>query len=93
LFVEQAALDVTAIVTSVEQKNAAALSAAAHRLKGASANVAAETMRRIASELEGLGSRGDVTAARALLQPLEAELIRLKNLPAFSVHPKTPSTS
>jgi len=57
------------------------LASVAHRLKGASANVAAEPMRRLASALEEFGRRGEAAKARPLLPQLQLELIRLKRLP------------
>jgi CheY-like chemotaxis protein len=78
--VEQAEQDVTAITTALQQNDAAALAAAAHRLKGASANVAAESLREIAHDLEMLGRRGDLSTAGALIPPLHRQLARLKKL-------------
>jgi len=75
----QADQDVQVMVAAARQNDAAALAASAHRLKGASANVAAESLRRLAAELEALGRSGNLAAAGPLLEQLPQELVRLKN--------------
>jgi len=75
----QADQDVQVMVAAARQNDAAALAASAHRLKGASANVAAEGLRRLAAELEALGRSGNLAAAGPLLEQLPQELVRLKN--------------
>ena len=55
---QQADEDLQAIGKAVEQKDAAALAASAHRLKGASANVSATCLRQAAAEMEELGRNG-----------------------------------
>jgi HPt (histidine-containing phosphotransfer) domain-containing protein len=50
----------------------------AHRLKGASANVSAEGLRRAAADLETMGRGGTITTAGAILEDLKRELTRLK---------------
>ena len=80
-FVQQAEQDVAAIGTAVQHNDLVALAAVAHRLKGASANVAAEPLRLLATTLEGCGRRGNVAVARPLLPQLQLELLRLKQLP------------
>jgi signal transduction histidine kinase/DNA-binding response OmpR family regulator len=91
---EQAGHDVAAITTAAQQNDAAGLAAVAHRLKGASANVAAEPMRRLAATLEELGRRGDLAAVSHLLPQLKSELLRLKSLPESIAQSRTvPATS
>jgi signal transduction histidine kinase/DNA-binding response OmpR family regulator len=77
-FVEQAGPDVEAIAKAVQQNDPAALAAWAHRVKGASANVSAESLRQAAAELETLGRSGTVNSAGVLVEHLQKELARLK---------------
>jgi CheY-like chemotaxis protein len=85
--VEQADQDVTAIAAALLRNDAAALAASAHRLKGASANVSAAGLRQAAGELEQLGRSGNLAPAGALLEQLQAELVRLKRLPESFFNP------
>ena len=78
LFVLQAGQDVQAVANAVQQSDAAALAAAAHRLKGSAANVSAESLRRVSAELETLGRSGTTAAASPLVETLQLELSRLK---------------
>jgi CheY-like chemotaxis protein len=75
---EQAGEDAREISKAIQQQNAGAVAAAAHRLKGASANVSAENLRLLAAELESLGRNNNLPAAAALLPQLQTELARLK---------------
>jgi CheY-like chemotaxis protein len=79
--VQQAEQDVVAIATAIQDIDMAMLASVAHRLKGASANVAAEPMRRLASALEDCGRRGELVKARPLVPQLQLELLRLKRMP------------
>jgi signal transduction histidine kinase/CheY-like chemotaxis protein len=76
--IEQAAVDIPAMAAAVQQNEAAALAASAHRLKGASANVSAEELRRLAAALETLGRNGSTAGTKALLEALQQEMGRLK---------------
>jgi CheY-like chemotaxis protein len=75
--VAQAGHDTKEIAQAVQQHDAAALAAAAHRLKGASANVSAEGLCRVASELEALGRSGQLAACAGMVEQLRLELARL----------------
>ncbi len=86
-FAEQAGDDLKAMVFAAGQNDAAGLAAAAHRLKGAAANVSAESLRQIATELETLGRAGTIASAGALLEQSQRELDRLKT----SLEPKPDS--
>ena len=85
--VEQADQDVTAIAAALQRNDPAGLAASAHRLKGASANVSAGGLRQAASELEQLGRSGNLGPAGALIEQLQAELIRLKSVPETAYKP------
>jgi signal transduction histidine kinase/DNA-binding response OmpR family regulator len=75
---EQAEHDFQTISEAVQRNDAAGLATFAHRLKGASANVSAEGLRRAAADLETMGRGGTITTAGAILEDLKRELTRLK---------------
>ena len=50
----------------------------AHTIKGASANVGAERLRRAAADLEKAARAGDLEAFRSRLPDIEREFVRLK---------------
>jgi len=54
------------------------LRAAAHSLKGSAANICAEPTRRIAAQLEEVGTQDEVISASSLLSELEKQLDRLR---------------
>jgi two-component system, sensor histidine kinase and response regulator len=63
---------------SLEKKDAATFTRAAHNLKGVSANFSATEVSRTAAELEQLGRKDLLEQAGPLLEQLEAELARLR---------------
>jgi len=63
---------------SLEKKDAATFSRAAHNLKGVSANFNATAVTRTAAELERLGRQDELEQAGPLMAQLEAELARLR---------------
>jgi PAS domain S-box-containing protein len=80
--VGQAARDIEAAVHAVQRNDATALMIAAHRLKGAAANVAAGGLQRVAADLEILGRAGSLAGAAPLLEILQAEFARLQSAAA-----------
>jgi CheY-like chemotaxis protein/HPt (histidine-containing phosphotransfer) domain-containing protein len=58
---------------AVAARDSAQISAMAHRLKGAAANLSAEPMREAAAELELIGRNGDLTDAEMWLARLNTE--------------------
>ncbi len=81
--VGQGERDLEAAVQAVQRGDAAALTIAAHRLKGAAANVAAGGLQRVAADLESLGRAGNLTGASPLLERLRAEFARLQSAAAI----------
>ncbi|HTI97496.1 MAG TPA: response regulator [Dongiaceae bacterium] len=75
---EQAEQDWKDIGQAVAQNNPAALAAAAHRLKGAAANVSVEGVRQLAADLEKLGRNQDLAPAAGLLPQLRQQLDQLR---------------
>ncbi|MFM1921292.1 MAG: hypothetical protein RLZZ303_2926 [Candidatus Hydrogenedentota bacterium] len=67
-----------AIQEAIKAVDGNALSSAAHSLKGSSANVGAEEVRRIATVLERVELHADPGAAAILSMNLRAQLERVK---------------
>ena len=64
--------------SSLQIKDSATFSRAAHNLKGISANFNATPVNRIAVELEMMGRQDDLALAEPLLEQLEVEIGRLR---------------
>jgi len=62
---------ISALRDALGAGDAAVSGAIGHRIRGAAANVGAETMRDVAHRLETAGGRGDLEGARACLPELE----------------------
>jgi signal transduction histidine kinase/DNA-binding LacI/PurR family transcriptional regulator/DNA-binding response OmpR family regulator/HPt (histidine-containing phosphotransfer) domain-containing protein len=77
-FLKNLPLRMTELRGSLEKKDPATFTRAAHNLKGISANFNATPTNRIAAQLEKLGSQDDLSTAAALLDQLEAETGRLR---------------
>jgi two-component system sensor histidine kinase/response regulator len=79
LYVEETAKQIREIRQALSDRDSHRLERRAHAVKGASANVGAETMRAIALELETLGREGAVEEAAETVAWLEEEFSRLKS--------------
>lgn len=79
-YVEQMRDDVALLKQSINAGDAANASKIAHRIKGASANVVAEELRSLGSQIEVLAGDGEITKARVLLDDLNAAWIRFEEL-------------
>jgi CheY-like chemotaxis protein/HPt (histidine-containing phosphotransfer) domain-containing protein len=66
--------DLAAVSQSIADGNAKALAAAAHKLKGSAANVSAESVRRVAADLEKLGRDDAVEQTQAALDELNQQV-------------------
>ncbi len=67
-FRHQLELDVEELEQAVESRNMAAAALAAHRIKGASANVAAHGLRECAAEIEQVASGNGTDVAPSLVE-------------------------
>jgi HPt (histidine-containing phosphotransfer) domain-containing protein len=65
--------DVDAISQAISQSDANQLSQLAHGLKGAAANLSAESLRTVAAELEVIGRASELDRAEAALAELKVE--------------------
>jgi CheY-like chemotaxis protein/HPt (histidine-containing phosphotransfer) domain-containing protein len=79
LFLDDAPLLVEGIRRAIEEKDAHALQAAAHTLKGAVSNFAAEAATRAAARLQQIGESGQMGGARAACDVLEEELAQVRS--------------
>jgi HPt (histidine-containing phosphotransfer) domain-containing protein len=68
---------VASVQDAVEHDDPGAAAAAAHAIKGCSANVGAEAVAATASELVTAGRTGDLASARSLLSEVRTEFRRL----------------
>jgi CheY-like chemotaxis protein len=78
IYLQDSSLRLTAIHNAVSGGDAAGLAAAAHALKGASANLGARRVEALCRRLEGLGRAGALEGAAELANALdrEAELVK-----------------
>jgi CheY-like chemotaxis protein/HPt (histidine-containing phosphotransfer) domain-containing protein len=74
-FLDQGAADIEELDAAISAGDAAKVKLAAHRIKGAAANISAEPVRRWAGELEELGRGGNLATAPQLLKELRAQFI------------------
>ena len=65
--------DIAKLTAAVAAGNAAAIGAAAHAIKGASATIGAKGFAAIALELEQAGKKAELSGAAAVLARLESE--------------------
>ncbi|HAH05984.1 MAG TPA: hypothetical protein DCM05_05545 [Elusimicrobia bacterium] len=74
LYLSEAAVQLETMREAAAREDAEALWKAAHTLKGASADLGAKGVRRLASRLEELGRSGCTAEAPYVLEALGAEL-------------------
>ena len=82
IFIDDCPRLVRSVRDALEANDAAALSDAAHALKGSTGVFAAEVATDLAAQLEQQGRAGSLDGARAMIEELEAEVARL--LPALA---------
>jgi len=74
LFRDSSASDLVRINDALAAENAVAVADAAHSIKGASASLGVEGVRKVATELEKKGRAGDLSQGRELAAQLAALL-------------------
>lgn len=74
LFRDSSASDLARINDALAAENAVAVADAAHSIKGASASLGVEGVRKVATELEKKGRAGDLSQGRELAAQLAALL-------------------
>jgi CheY-like chemotaxis protein len=65
------AKDISALTDAIRSKDPAAVSRAAHALKGSAANLSATTVQKLAGEIESLARAGDLATAQNAVPTLE----------------------
>jgi HPt (histidine-containing phosphotransfer) domain-containing protein len=75
-FQERFGIDLSELEQGLAEQNAGMITQAAHRIKGASANVSALTLYEIASDIEQLGREEQLAEIPAGVQQLRAEWTR-----------------
>ncbi len=77
-FLKNLPLRMVELRSSLQKKDSATFTRAAHNLKGISANFNATPTNRIAAQLETMGRQDDLSVAASLLDQLDAETGRLR---------------
>ncbi len=80
VYLQDVPVQIARIRQALEEKNMETIERQSHTLKGASANVNAETLRKVALDIELAAKEGDIDKARASIQHLESEFIRLQEI-------------
>ncbi len=73
------AKDISALTDAIRSKDPAAVSRAAHALKGSAANLSATTVQKLAGQIESLARAGDLTTAQSAVPTLEQAVAECKN--------------
>jgi two-component system sensor histidine kinase/response regulator len=81
-FFTQAETDIEGLRKAIAEGNTQTVHELGHRLKGASANLAAHAVQKTAHELESLGAAGITKELPSLLAQLDAEFATLKDVVA-----------
>lgn len=81
-YTEQMNSDLPQLACALNQSDLEQVSRLAHRIKGASANVAAEEVRSFAAELEVVATQDQVDKAKLLLEELRCAWRRFEELTA-----------
>jgi len=74
VFLEDVPLQLERLTAAVGASDPEAIRLGAHGLKGAAANITAESLRRAALALERAGARGDIGAISGLLDAVRREV-------------------
>jgi two-component system sensor histidine kinase/response regulator len=78
IFLADVPKQILSLQDAMQRGDAHAVRAQTHALKGASGNVGAEGLEKMALEMEKAGERGDLAKAAGLLQDVQAEFKRLE---------------
>jgi len=78
VFLQDAPIKISGMVKAVDQGDPATAKRLAHTLKGASSNVGADALHRIARAAEEAAAGGDLDEVSRLLGPLQEEMVRVQ---------------
>jgi HPt (histidine-containing phosphotransfer) domain-containing protein len=71
--------DIQSLIQNVQNGDAKAAAAAAHKIKGAAANLSADHVRDISARLESLAMNDELAQAQTYLDQLEVEMNRFRD--------------
>ncbi len=80
MFIEDIPVQLEELKQGIKENDVAVIRGQGHKIKGASATVGAETMRQAAHEIELAGTDGKLDSAPGLVEKLEQEFERLKEM-------------
>ncbi len=80
VFLDDFPLQQQCLVNAVSDGDAGEIERRAHTIKGAAANIEARALSQIAQRIESAGREGDLRVARRLLELLQGEFVRFKNM-------------
>jgi HPt (histidine-containing phosphotransfer) domain-containing protein len=80
--------DIEKVEKAFALQDAGQVASIAHRLKGATANVAARGLNRLAEEIENLGKSGTLQEMPSLIEQLHQEWERFKNYSITFIQPR-----
>ena len=83
--------DLASLAASVREGDAKAAAAAAHKIKGASANISAEAIRKTCAALETLLRDNQLQQTQAALDELEREMVRFRQYVSTAMAQLTPN--
>ena len=78
IFVRDVQVDMDGIAAALDRSDSAQIVRLAHRIKGASASIKAEFLRRRSARLEVLGDKAELAAAGECFARLQTEFERFK---------------
>ncbi len=78
IFLTDASERVEELKDALSRGEAETFSRTAHKLKGSSANMGAVRLTDIARDMENLGKTSSLNGAEALMEPLQEELVRVR---------------
>lgn len=79
-FLKEMPVQILDLRAQMEANDIKGFQAQAHKIKGSAANLSAEGLRNIASEVEAAGRKDDLQGAKDLLPRIEAEFAKLKTI-------------
>jgi HPt (histidine-containing phosphotransfer) domain-containing protein len=85
--------DLAILQKSVQDADPKAVAASAHKIKGAAANISAESVRQVAAELEKLGRTDALDHSQAALTQLHQEVAALRKYLDTAILELTPAES
>ena len=80
IFIEESGMQIESLKGHIEKKDLEKIKMQAHTIKGASANIGGEVLRRTAFEMEEAADKGDFAEIASLMPELEEQYIALRKV-------------